>query len=60
MVAASDASCAVKELLIGFVGAIAFSIPFFLDYLWPLWDDANRALHDMIVHTHVVQGLSAA
>ena len=45
----------VKELLIGFVGAIAFSIPFLLDSLWPLWDDSNRALHDMIVHSHVVR-----
>ena len=27
-----------------------------LNYLWPLWDDQNRALHDMVVSTHVVQG----
>jgi uncharacterized RDD family membrane protein YckC len=26
-----------------------------LDYLWPLWDDENRALHDMVVSTHVVK-----
>jgi len=45
----------VKDLLIGFVGAIAFSIPFLLDSLWPLWDDTKRALHDMIVHSHVVR-----
>jgi uncharacterized RDD family membrane protein YckC len=25
-----------------------------LDGLWPLWDRKNRALHDRIVHTHVV------
>ena len=25
--------------------------------LWPLWDDENRALHDMVVSTHVVQAL---
>ena len=24
-------------------------------YLWPLWDDSNRAPHDMIAHTHVVK-----
>lgn len=26
----------------------------FLDYLWPLWDSENRALHDQLAHTHVV------
>ena len=28
-----------------------------LDVLWPLWDEENRALHDFIVDTRVVQGL---
>ena len=23
-------------------------IPWFLDYFWPLWDDENRALHDIV------------
>jgi len=26
-----------------------------LDYLWPLWDHENRALHDLLARTHVVQ-----
>jgi uncharacterized RDD family membrane protein YckC len=26
-----------------------------LDYLWPLWDDENRALHDMAAATRVVK-----
>jgi uncharacterized RDD family membrane protein YckC len=26
-----------------------------VDYLWPLWDNENRALHDMVVSTHVVK-----
>ncbi len=26
-----------------------------VDYLWPLFDDQNRALHDMLVKTHVVR-----
>lgn len=26
-----------------------------LDYLWPLWDSENRALHDHIAQTHVVR-----
>ncbi len=45
----------VKDLLIGFVGALFLSIPFVLDSLWPLWDETNRALHDMIAHSHVVR-----
>jgi uncharacterized RDD family membrane protein YckC len=46
---------AVKGLLFGFVGGFFFSIPTLLDYLWPLWDDQNRCLHDMVVSTHVVR-----
>ena len=44
----------VKGLLIGVVGGFFFSLPVVLDYLWPLWDEQNRALHDMIVSTRVV------
>jgi uncharacterized RDD family membrane protein YckC len=46
---------AVKQLLIGSVGAFFLSIPVLLDYLWPLWDDQNRALHDMVAQTRVVE-----
>jgi uncharacterized RDD family membrane protein YckC len=46
----------VKGLLFWFVGGFFFSIPTLVDYLWPLWDDQNRALHDMVVTTHVVRG----
>jgi uncharacterized RDD family membrane protein YckC len=45
----------VIYLLFGVLGSIFFSIPILLDYLWPLWDESNRALHDMIVSTHVVR-----
>jgi uncharacterized RDD family membrane protein YckC len=45
----------VKGLLFGFVGSFLFSIPTLIDYLWPLWDDENRCLHDMVVSTHVVK-----
>jgi uncharacterized RDD family membrane protein YckC len=45
----------VKGLLFGFVGSFFFSIPTLLDYLWPLWDDENRCLHDMVVSTHVLR-----
>ena len=44
----------VKGLLFGSVGSFFFSIPTLLDYLWPLWDDSDRCLHDMVVTTHVV------
>ena len=26
-----------------------------IDWLWPLWDDENRALHDFIVNTRTVK-----
>jgi uncharacterized RDD family membrane protein YckC len=45
----------VKNLLFGWVGGFFLSIPTLLDYLWPLWDDQNRSLHDMVVKTHVVR-----
>ena len=45
----------VKGLLFGTAGSLLFSIPTIVDYLWPLWDDENRTLHDMVVSTHVVR-----
>jgi uncharacterized RDD family membrane protein YckC len=46
---------AVKGLALGIAGSVIPLIPYLLDYLWPLWDDENRALHDMIVSTHVLR-----
>ncbi len=46
---------AIKYLLFGVVGGFFLAIPTLLDYLWPLWDDKNRALHDMLASTRVVQ-----
>jgi uncharacterized RDD family membrane protein YckC len=45
----------VKGLAVTIASAIIPFIPWFLNYFWPLWDDENRALHDMICSTHVVQ-----
>jgi uncharacterized RDD family membrane protein YckC len=45
----------VKYLLFAWIGGFFCAIPTLLDLLWPLWDDQNRALHDMIVSTHVVK-----
>jgi uncharacterized RDD family membrane protein YckC len=45
---------AVRWGLIGFVGGFFFFPPL-LDVLWPIWDETNRSLHDMVVSTHVVR-----
>jgi uncharacterized RDD family membrane protein YckC len=44
---------AVRWGLIGLIGGLFFFPPF-LDLLWPIWDEENRTLHDMVVSTHVV------
>jgi uncharacterized RDD family membrane protein YckC len=46
---------AVKGLLVSIASSILPLIPWLLDNLWPLWDDENRALHDMVCSTHVVR-----
>jgi uncharacterized RDD family membrane protein YckC len=46
----------VKGLLFGFLGAFTCGIASLLDYLWPLWDDKNQALHDKMLSQYVVQG----
>jgi uncharacterized RDD family membrane protein YckC len=45
----------VKGLLFWVGGSFLLYLPTLLDYLWPLWDDSNRCLHDMVVSTHVVR-----
>jgi uncharacterized RDD family membrane protein YckC len=45
----------VKNLAVGIASSIIPFIPWFLDNFWPLWDDQNRALHDMAVQTHVIR-----
>jgi uncharacterized RDD family membrane protein YckC len=46
---------AVKWLLFGVVlGSITAGIAALVDYLWPLWDEENRALHDYVVNTRTV------
>ncbi len=46
----------IKGLAVGIASMFIPFLPWLLDNLWPLWDDQNRALHDMAVSTHVVQG----
>ena len=46
----------VIQGLFGVLGGIfLLGIPILLDYLWPLWDEENRALHDMLVQSRVVK-----
>ena len=45
----------VKGLGLGLASSIIPLIPYLLDVLWPLWDDENRAIHDIVVGTWVVE-----
>ena len=38
----------VKQLARQIASTIIPVIPWLLDNFWPLWDDENRALHDMV------------
>jgi uncharacterized RDD family membrane protein YckC len=44
----------VKSLGFGIAGSFTFGLAPLIDYLWPLWDEENRCLHDFIVNTRVV------
>ena len=47
---------AVKWLLFNAVlGSLTAGIALVIDYLWPLWDEENRALHDYVVNTRTVR-----
>ena len=45
----------LKNLAVGIASSIIPLIPWFLNFFWPLWDDQNRALHDMAASSHVVR-----
>ena len=45
----------VKWLGLGIASTVIPLVPYVLDALWPLWDDENRALHDIPVDTRVVR-----
>ncbi len=44
----------IKNFGVGIASSFTFGIAFLANYLWPLWDDENRALHDMLAQTRVV------
>jgi uncharacterized RDD family membrane protein YckC len=46
---------AVKALLFGIASSLTGGLASLADALWPLWDEENRALHDLIVDTRVVK-----
>jgi uncharacterized RDD family membrane protein YckC len=45
---------AVKTLLFGILGGLTAGLANLADYLWPLWDEENRALHDFVVDTRTI------
>jgi uncharacterized RDD family membrane protein YckC len=45
---------AVKALLFGVLGSLTAGLANLVDYLWPLWDEENRALHDFVVNTRTI------
>jgi uncharacterized RDD family membrane protein YckC len=45
----------LKGLGVGIASSFFFGLPALLNFLWPLWDDDNRALHDMAAQTRVVR-----
>ena len=47
----------IKLLLVGFISDVTFGIARLVDYLWPLWDKAEKmqTLHDKLLGTIVVR-----
>lgn len=44
----------IKNFAVGIAASFTFGIATLLNYLWPLWDDQNRAGHDFAASTRVV------
>ena len=45
----------IKGIAVNVANSASGGIAGLVNVLWPLWDDENRAVHDMIVKTRVVQ-----
>jgi len=45
----------LKNVAVGIAASIIPIIPWFLNFFWPLWDDQNRALHDVAASSHVAR-----
>lgn len=50
----------VKNILIEGVGQFTFFILPLVNYLWPLWDPRDEALHDKMCNTRVIKATSVA
>jgi uncharacterized RDD family membrane protein YckC len=46
---------AIKGVATAVANGVTFGLAQLLDYLWPLWDEENRALHDLACATRVVR-----
>jgi uncharacterized RDD family membrane protein YckC len=44
----------VKSLAVGAVASFTFGLAYLVDWLWPLYDKQNRALHDFVVDSRVI------
>lgn len=45
----------IKHIVFGYLSIFTLGIATLLNYLWPLWDEQNRTLHDRIVKSRVVR-----
>lgn len=45
----------LKGLVVGIVNSFTLGLAGLVNYLWPLWDSENRALHDMAAGSRVVR-----
>lgn len=45
----------IKGVVVQAVGVVTFGLGWFINYVWPLWDSENRALHDFAVRSRVVR-----
>ena len=45
----------VKGLAVSIAASLVPVLPWFVNYLWPLFDEHNRALHDIAVSSRVVR-----
>lgn len=45
----------LKSIAVGTVSSFTFGLAYLADWFWPFFDDQNRALHDFLVDTRVVE-----
>ncbi|MBO9532799.1 MAG: RDD family protein [Solirubrobacteraceae bacterium] len=45
----------VKGIVVQSASIVTFGLGALVNYLWPLWDSENRAVHDLVVRSRVVR-----